>query len=43
MCSPCSERNSVDEGYEGEMERRNGVEKVVIVYVNGKLEGKWVV
>ena len=43
VCSPCSERNSVDEGYEGEMERRNGVEKVVIVYVNGKLEGKWVV
>ena len=41
-CSPCSERNSIDAGYDGEMERRNGVEKVVIVYVNGKLEGKWV-
>ena len=30
---------TADEGHDGKMERRNGVEKVIIVYVNGKFEG----
>lgn len=32
-------RNSDNGGYDGEMERNKGVEKVVIVYVNGNLGG----
>lgn len=32
-------RNSVDEGYDGEMEGSKGVEKVVIVYLNGNKGG----
>lgn len=39
LYSPVCERNSVDEDYDGEMDRSKGVEKVVIVYVNGKLGG----
>ena len=30
---------TADEGHDGNMERRNGVEKVIVVYVNGKFDG----
>lgn len=38
--SPYSDRNSIDEGYDGDGERRDGVEKVVIVYMRAGSGGE---